>query len=200
IGQQPLDVGLGDRDDGADQHGEDRHHPHGGPPVPRQLAERDIEDAQQRAERGDDGAGGHQRGHRGGRALVDVRLPARERDRADLERRPDASRAIPAYSSVEPPTFDPAAAAIAASLTEPEYPYSMATPNRKNADENAPSRKYLTAASCESRRRRRASPHSRYSGRDRTSSATNMVSRSLEAGNSSIPPTANRVSGETPVS
>ena len=105
------------------------------------------------------------------------------------------SRPIPAYSSVELVTFEEAAAAIAARFTEPEYPYSMATPNRKNADENAPSRKYLTAASCESRRRRRASPHSRYSGRDRTSSATNMVSRSLEAGNSSMPPTANRVSG-----
>ena len=71
----------------------------------------------------------------------------------------------------------------------------MATPNRKNADENAPSRKYFMEASCDSSRRRRASPHSRYSGSESTSSATNMVSRSLEAGNSSIPATANRVSG-----
>ena len=55
------------------------------------------------------------------------------------------------------------------------------------------------AASCESRRRRRASPHSRYSGSDSTSSATNMVSRSLDAGNSSMPPTANRVSGKISV-
>ncbi len=72
-------------------------------------------------------------------------------------------------------------------------------PNRKKADENAPSRKYFMAASCDSRRRRRASPHSRYSGSDSTSSATNMVSRSLAAGNSSIPPTANRVSGKISV-
>ncbi len=71
----------------------------------------------------------------------------------------------------------------------------MAIPNRKNAEENAPSRKYFTDASCESRRRRLARPHSTYSGSDSTSSATNMVSRSLDAGNSSMPPTANRVSG-----
>ncbi len=88
-----------------------------------------------------------------------------------------------------------AADAIADSRTEPEKPYSIATPNRKNAEENAPSRKYFMAASCESSRRRRARPHSRYSGSDSTSSATNMVSRSFEAGNSSIPPIANSVSG-----
>jgi hypothetical protein len=71
----------------------------------------------------------------------------------------------------------------------------MATPNRKNAEENEPSRKYFMAASCDSRRRRRASPHSRYSGSDSVSSATNIVSRSLAAGKSSMPPTENRVSG-----
>ncbi len=71
----------------------------------------------------------------------------------------------------------------------------MATPNRKNAEENAPSRKYFIEASCDSRRRRRDSPHSRYSGRESTSSATNIVSRSLDAGNSSMPATANSVSG-----
>ena len=71
----------------------------------------------------------------------------------------------------------------------------MATPKMKKAEENAPSRKYFMAASWESSRRRRASPHSRYSGNESTSSATNIVSRSLAAGNSSMPPTANRVSG-----
>ena len=91
--------------------------------------------------------------------------------------------------------LDEAAAAMADSRTEPEKPYSIATPNRKNAEENEPSRKYFMAASCDSSRRRRARPHSRYSGSDRTSSATNMVSRSFEAGNSSMPPTANRASG-----
>src|ERR1700685_3504777 len=59
-----------------------------------------------------------------------------------------------------------AAAAMADSDTEPEKPYSIATPNRKNAEENAPSRKYFIAASCDSSRRRRASAPSRYSGRD----------------------------------
>ena len=92
-----------------------------------------------------------------------------------------------------------AAEAIAESRTEPEKPYSIAMPNRKNAEENAPSRKYFMAASCERRRRRRARPHSRYSGSDSTSSATNMVSRSFEAGKSIIPPTANSVSGKISV-
>ena len=71
----------------------------------------------------------------------------------------------------------------------------MAIPKRKNAEENAPSRKYFTAASCEKRRRRRASPHSRYSGRLITSSAMNMVRKSFAAGNMSIPSTANSTSG-----
>ena len=91
--------------------------------------------------------------------------------------------------------FPPAAIAIVERLTESEKPYSMATPNRKNAEENAPSRKYFIAASCESSRRRLASPQSRYSGSESTSSATNMVSRSFAAGNSSMPPIAKRVSG-----
>jgi hypothetical protein len=34
-------------------------------------------------------------------------------------------------------------------------------PKRKNAEENAPRRKYLSAASWDSRRRRRAIPHRR---------------------------------------
>src|SRR5580692_2102051 len=72
-------------------------------------------------------------------------------------------------------------------------------PNRKKAEENEPSRKYFMAASFDSRRRRLASPHSRYSGSDSTSSATNMVSRSFDAGNSIIPPTANSVSGKISV-
>src|SRR5215471_16034255 len=88
---------------------------------------------------------------------------------------------MPAYSSVVLLVLDEAAVAIADSETEPEKPYSMATPNRKNAEEYAPSRKYFIAASCDSRRRRRAMPHSRYSGRDSTSSAMNIVSRSLAA-------------------
>ena len=106
---------------------------------------------------------------------------------------------MPAYSRVELAVLLAAADAMADSVTEPEKPYSMATPNRKKAEEKAPSRKYFMAASCESRRRRRASPHSRYSGSDSTSSATNMVSRSFAAGNSSIPPTANSVSGKISV-
>src|SRR5258708_27636790 len=102
---------------------------------------------------------------------------------------------MPAYKSTELEVLPLAAVAIFESLTDPEKPYSMATPNRKKADEKAPSRKYFIAASCESSLRRRASPQSRYSGSERTSRATNMVSRSFQAGKSSIPPTAQRVSG-----
>ncbi len=72
-------------------------------------------------------------------------------------------------------------------------------PNSKNAEENAPSRKYFIAASCEISRRRRARPHSRYSGSEKTSSATNSTSRSLAEANSIMPPTANSVSGKTSV-
>src|SRR6266699_1465314 len=107
-----------------------------------------------------------------------------------LNSSPTPSSAMPANSRTALCGLDPAVAAIAASLTDPEYPYNMATPNRKNADENAPSRKYFIAASCESSLRRLASAQSRYSGSDSTSSATNMVSRSFDAGNSSMPPTA----------
>ncbi len=93
VGEQPLHVGLGDRDHRADDHGEDRHHPQGRPPVPGQRAERHVEDPQQGAEGGDHGAGRHQRGDRGRRALVDVRLPGLEGHRADLEQQPDAESA-----------------------------------------------------------------------------------------------------------
>jgi hypothetical protein len=78
-----------------------------------------------------------------------------------LNSRPRPSRAMPAYRSVELPRFEVASVAMADSRTEPAKPYSMATPNRKNADEYAPSRKYFMAASWDSSRRRLARPQSR---------------------------------------
>src|SRR5512133_825180 len=69
----------------------------------------------------------------------------------------------------------------------------------KKADDSAPSKKYLSDASCDSSRRRRASPQSRYSGKDKISNATNMVIKSLEAGKSIIPNTANSARGNTSV-
>ncbi|MGC0384388.1 hypothetical protein RKD33_004605 [Streptomyces sp. SAI-129] len=72
-------------------------------------------------------------------------------------------------------------------------------PNRVNAEAKAPSRKYLTAASCDMSRLRRASAHSRYSGREKTSRATKSVSRSLAAGKTSMPTTAKSRSGNTSV-
>ncbi len=89
------------------------------------------------------------------------------------------------------------ASAIAGSRTDFAKPYTSAVPYRKNADENDPRRKYLRLASCDSRRRRRARPHMRYSGSESTSSAMNIVSRSFAAGKSSIPPTENSSSGNT---
>ena len=74
---------------------EDGDGPHHRPPVPGQPAERHVEDPQQRAERRDLGARGHERGHRGRRALVDVRRPGVERHGADLEQQADAEQRDP---------------------------------------------------------------------------------------------------------
>ncbi len=70
-------------------------------------------------------------------------------------------------------------------------------PYRKNADENAPSRKYFSAASCDSSRRRRASPHIKYSGSESTSSATNIVSRSFGRGEEHHPAEGEHASAGT---
>src|SRR5690606_40958028 len=67
------------------------------------------------------------------------------------------------------------------------FPYTTLFRSRKNTEENAPSRKYLSAASWLMSRRRRASAQSTYSGSDSTSSATNIVMRSLAAANSIMP-------------
>ena len=64
---------------------------------------------------------------------------------------------------------------------------------------NAPSRKYFSAASCDSSRRRRDRPAIRYSGSDSTSSATNISSRLFEIGKISMPETANSSSGKISV-
>ena len=145
VGQHPLDVGLRDRDDRADQHREDRDAPHHRPPVPADRAQRDVEDPQQRAERGHLGARGHERGDRGGRALVDVRGPLVERRGADLEQQADGDAAPPRRAAAgrgRPWPRRPGRCRRSRSV--PEKPYSSAAPYRKNADENAPSRKYFS--------------------------------------------------------
>src|SRR3954454_21433134 len=83
--------------------------------------------------------------------------------------------ARPLNSSSEDVVGFCAAAWMAPKRTDEAKPYSSAMPKMKNADANAPSRKYLSAASWLMSRRRRASAHSRYSGNENTSSATNMV-------------------------
>ncbi len=127
-----------------------------------------------------------------------------------LNSRPMTTIAAPMSSSASLPmvlasagstfgTLPSTTCAMRAYDTEPAYPYSRAMPNRVNAEAKAPSRKYLTAASCDMSRLRRASAHRRYSGREKTSRATNRVSRSLAEGNTSMPATAKSRSGKTSV-
>ncbi|SCD30840.1 hypothetical protein GA0115236_10067 [Streptomyces sp. IgraMP-1] len=88
VGQQPLHVGLGDGDDRADHHRGDGDAPHHRPPVPAHPGQHHVEQAEQGAEGGDLGGGGHEAGDRGRGALVDVGRPHVERDGADLEEQP----------------------------------------------------------------------------------------------------------------
>ena len=89
VGQHPLHVGLHDRQHGADDHGEDRDHPHHRLPGPAGAAEGDVEQPQHRTERRRLGRGRHERGHGGGGTLVDVGHPGLERRGADLEEQTD---------------------------------------------------------------------------------------------------------------
>ena len=57
----------------------------------------------------------------------------------------------------------------------------------------------MSAASCDTNRRRRASPHIRYSGSDNTSRATNIVNRSSAAPKIIMPANANIISGKISV-
>src|SRR2546430_2126568 len=116
-----------------------------------------------------------------------------------LNSNPTMSSARPMYSSTSDLVDVCAALRMAGRSTELAYPYSNASPYRKNADAKAPSRKYLTAASCDSSRRRRARPAIRYNGSDSTSRATNISSRLLAIGKISMPPTANSASGKISV-
>ncbi len=118
---------------------------------------------------------------------------------AALKSSPIATIARPVYSRIWLLSELAIALWMPANVTWPAKPYSSAMPNRKNAEANAPSRKYFSAASWESSRRRRARPHIRYSGREKTSRATNMVSRSLAETKSIIPPRAKSRRGYTSV-
>ena len=76
---------------------------------------------------------------------------------------------------------------------DPDAPYAIAIPNRKNAEENAPSRKYFIAPSTDPSRVEK--PVSTYRDSDRISSARNAMIRSAETANSVIPAVANSSSG-----
>ena len=89
VGEETLDVGLRHREHRADDHRQRGHRDDAHPPVPAVGLEADVDQAQDRAEGRDLGAGGHEAGDRRGSALVDVRRPRVERHGADLEQQAD---------------------------------------------------------------------------------------------------------------
>ncbi|MPM60525.1 hypothetical protein SDC9_107376 [bioreactor metagenome] len=89
VRQQPLDVGLHETDERADQHGEDRCDGQHRLPVPPLRSEGHVQHPQQPTDGGDLGADRHEGGDRGRGAGVDVRHPAVERHDADLEQQAD---------------------------------------------------------------------------------------------------------------
>ena len=85
VRQCPLQVGLHDRGDGADDERQDGQRHDDRAPVGAVDRERHQEDPQERREPGDLGGRRHERGDRAGCALVDVGRPHVERHRRDLE-------------------------------------------------------------------------------------------------------------------
>ena len=85
VAEHPLERGLVERPDVAhdDRDGGDRGQGRG--PGAVQLDRGDVEEAQQHAQRRGLGGGRHERGDRGGRALVDVGRPLMERGHRGLE-------------------------------------------------------------------------------------------------------------------
>ena len=90
VAEHALDVALGDRGHRPDDHGQDRDGPQHRPPLVLERRHGDVEQAQQRAERGGLGGGRHERDDGGGRALVHIGYPRSERHRADLEQQGDS--------------------------------------------------------------------------------------------------------------
>ena len=141
---------LGDREHGPDDHrstADERHDDRR--PVPRErLRTPTLNTRMKREERRHLGRRRHERRDRGRRALVDVGRPHVERHGRDLERR-TRPRAGPSRRARAPERpVDPASArAIAGIFVVAVAPYAIAIPYRKNAEANAPSRKYFIAAS-----------------------------------------------------
>src|SRR5262245_30867113 len=111
-----------------------------------------------------------------------------------LKANPIASRPIAVTARAIEPVRPARAFEIAARLVEPDAPYAIATPKRKNAEENAPSRKYFIAPSTEPSRLEK--PVSTYRDNERISRARKAVMRSAETANSVIPEVANSISGK----
>src|SRR5918994_290592 len=102
-----------------------------------------------------------------------------------LNANPTASSPIAVTARATEPVRPASASAIAGSRVDPVAPYAIAMPNRKNADENAPSRKYFIAPSTDPSLEE--NPVKTYRDRDRISSARNAVIRSAETAKSVIP-------------
>ena len=112
---------------------------------------------------------------------------------ATLNANPTASRPAAARASGMGPMRPEKVRAIAARFVVCAAPEANAMPYRKNALENAPSRKYFMAPSEEARRNEK--PVRTYSESDRISSARNTTMRSDAAAMRVIPDVANSRSG-----
>ena len=99
VREHPLHVALRDRGEVADRERGDREHRDGDRPDLGLLGERGDEDPVHEREPGDLRRRRHERGHRRGRALVDVGRPHVERRRRDLEASPARIIAIPVTNS-----------------------------------------------------------------------------------------------------
>jgi hypothetical protein len=113
---------------------------------------------------------------------------------ATLKPNPTRSSAIPASSiGLSPRRYFATVAPIVARFVDPVAPYVNAMPYKRNAVENAPSRKYLIAASAE-RALRRLSPASTYTAIDMISMPRKMIIRSRAAARIIMPLVENSTS------
>ena len=112
---------------------------------------------------------------------------------ATLNANPTASRPIAANASGSGPMCPWVLRAMAPRFVVWACPYANAMPYRKNALENAPSRKYFMEPSLAVSRFEK--PVRTYSESDRISSARNTMMRSAAAVMSVMPDSANSMSG-----
>src|SRR4051812_653972 len=110
---------------------------------------------------------------------------------ATLNANPTASSPAAVRASASLPTRAVSDRAIPVMLVVSVAPYTIAMPYRKNAEENAPSRKYFIAPSVAVNRNE--NPVRTYSDSDRISSARNTTMRLLAAAMSVMPLVHSRI-------